>query len=122
VFGDGYYWQGVVFGCIFLGAALAPWRLIVNVFTAFLGKVSYSIYLIHTTAIYFMSPVYQWIYAKTTSLSLAFIACLAVTLIVVLPLSYLAYRLIEQPGISLGKMFVSKYNARHVARARPRPS
>ena len=122
VFGDGYYWQGVVFGCIFLGAALAPWRLIINGFTGFLGKVSYSIYLIHTTAIYFMSPVYQWVYAQTTSLSLAFLACLAVTLMVVLPLSYLAYRLIEQPGISVGKMVVARFNARHVAHARPRSS
>lgn len=108
VFGDGYYWQGVVFGCIFLGTALAPWRLIVNAFTGFLGKVSYSIYLTHTTAIYFMSPLYQWIYAQTASLTLAFLASLATTLLVVLPISYLTYSLIEQPGIRLGKKVAAR--------------
>jgi len=82
--------------------------LIVNAFTGFLGKVSYSIYLTHTTAIYFMSPLYQWIYAQTASLTLAFLASLATTLLVVLPISYLTYSLIEQPGIRLGKKVAAR--------------
>jgi peptidoglycan/LPS O-acetylase OafA/YrhL len=108
VFGDGYYWQGVVFGCMFMGLALAPWPLIVNPVTAFLGKVSYSIYLTHTTAIFFMSPVYQRVYAQIPSLTLAFLVSLLLTLAVVLPISYLTYRLIEEPGIALGRKFASR--------------
>lgn len=113
VFGDGYYWQGVVFGCMFMGLALAPWPLIVNPVTAFLGKVSYSIYLTHTTAIFFMSPVYQRIYAQVPSLTLAFLISLLLTLSVVLPISYLTYRFIEEPGISLGRKVASRLMSRH---------
>ena len=113
VFGDGYYWQGVVFGCMFMGLALAPWRLIVNPVTAFLGKTSYSIYLTHTTAIFFMSPLYQRIYAQIPSLTLAFLVSVTLTLSVVLPISYLTYKFIEEPGISLGRNIASRFMVRH---------
>lgn len=103
VFGDGYYWQGIVFGFIFAGLALYPWRILVNRATRFLGKISYSVYLSHTTAIFFLAPVYRLIYSGSPSLSLAFLACLALTLAIVLPISILTYKVIEEPGITLGK-------------------
>ena len=112
IFGDNYYWQGVVFGCLFMGLALSPWRLVVNATTAWLGKISYSVYLLHTTAIYLMIPVYRWLYATLPSLTLAFLAALALTLAVVLPLSALTYRLVEKPGIVLGKRLMARWAAR----------
>lgn len=115
--GDAYYWQGVVFGLLFMGLALAPWKPVVNACTTFLGKVSYSVYLTHTTAIYFLSPVYQQIYARSPSLSVAFLASLTLTLLVVLPISMLTYRFIEVPGISAGKWLALRFNARHAVRA-----
>lgn len=103
VFGDIYYWQGVVYGLIFMGLAMAPWRSLVNGVTTWLGKVSYSIYLLHTTVIYFMAPVYRMVYAHSPSLSVAFVACLALTFAITLPLSAVTYRWVELPGIKLGK-------------------
>jgi peptidoglycan/LPS O-acetylase OafA/YrhL len=108
VFGDSYYWQGVVFACMFMGLALSPWRLVVNRATRFLGKVSYSVYLVHTTVIFLLTPVYHWIYRHLPSLSASFLLSLAVTLLLVLPLSYLTYRFVEEPGIRLGKRISRK--------------
>ena len=109
IFGDMYYWQGPVFGAVFLGLAFAPWRLVVNAATAFLGKISYSIYLNHTTVIYLLQPVYQRIYGATDSLSVAFLSCLVLTLAVTLPVSMITYRLVEKPGIALGKKLIARF-------------
>ena len=103
VFGDSYYWQGMVFACMFMGLALSPWRLVVNRATRFLGTVRYSVSLLHTTVIFLLTPVYQWIYRHLPSLTASFLLSLAVTLVLVLPLSYLTYRFVEEPGIRLGK-------------------
>jgi peptidoglycan/LPS O-acetylase OafA/YrhL len=115
VFGNPYYWQGVIFALLFLGLALAPWRAIVNRGTRFLGKISYSVYLNHTTAILFLTPVLRWYYAHSPSLTVAFLASLATVLAVVLPVSYLTYRFIEEPGINFGKKAAGWFKARHEA-------
>jgi len=110
--GDGYYWQGVAYSLLFLGLSMAPWRMIVNRATRFLGKTSYSIYLTHTTAIYLMIPLLRWYYAHLPSLTLAFLACFFSVLAVVLPISWLTYRFIEEPGIRLGKRVATWLRAR----------
>jgi peptidoglycan/LPS O-acetylase OafA/YrhL len=112
VFGNGYYWQGIVYGLLFIGLAMAPWRAIVNRATRFLGKVSYSIYLNHPTCVYLLVPVYRRIYAHSPSLTLSFLGCVAVTFAVLLPLSWLTYRFIEAPGIEWGKKVMKRFNAR----------
>lgn len=117
VFGDSYYWQGIVFACMFMGLALSPWRLVVNRATRFLGKISYSVYLVHTTVIYFLTPVYHSIYRQFPSLSVCFLLSLATTLALVLPLSYLTYRFVEEPGIRLGKR-ISRRRAEKAANPR----
>ncbi len=103
VFGDLFYWQGVAYGSILLGTAMSPWKVIVNRITTFLGKVSYSVYLLHTTVIYLLSPVYARIYGESPSLSISFLSCLFLTFAIVVPLSWISYRFIEVPGISLGR-------------------
>lgn len=112
IFGDGYYWQGGVFALIFMGLALYPWRPLVNRATRYLGKISYSVYLSHTTVIFFLSPVYGLLYQRIPSLTGAFLACLLLTLAIVLPISALTYRLIEAPGITLGKKVARKLMTR----------
>jgi peptidoglycan/LPS O-acetylase OafA/YrhL len=103
VFGDSYYWQGIAYALLFLGLSLAPWRMLVNRTTRYLGKISYSIYLNHPTIVLLLAPVYHALYRNAPSLSVAFLASFAVTLSVVLPISALTYRWIEVPGIALGK-------------------
>lgn len=116
IFDDSYYWQGIVFACLFMGLALSPWRLIVNSATRYLGKISYSVYLVHTTVIFFMAPAYHWIYRHSSSLTVCFLASLLLTLMIVLPLSSLTYRFIEEPGITMGKKLAARLKESSVKR------
>jgi peptidoglycan/LPS O-acetylase OafA/YrhL len=102
--GNQYYWQGPIFLCLLLGAAWAPIRLIVNRFSTYLGRISYSLYLNHPTLVLLLSPVYAWIYRHELGLSISFLACAIITLGVVIAVSEATYRLIEYPGIKLGKL------------------
>ncbi|MFY2763405.1 acyltransferase family protein [Arenimonas sp. MALMAid1274] len=112
VFGTAYAWPGVVCAILAIGLALCPTRLMVNRATAYLGKVSYSVYLLHPTLVYFLIPVYRRIYAEAGNLSLAFLASLALTLAILLPLSSLTYRWIEKPGIQFGRRIASRWSPR----------
>lgn len=112
LFGDSYYWQAITFGALFMGLACSPWTIVVNRVTRYLGKVSYSVYLTHTTLIFFLTPVYQRIYELGASLTLGFLGSLLVTFAVVLPVSALTYRFVEEPGIRLGKKLARDWGIR----------
>ncbi len=103
IFGDPYYWQAVLFTLLLLGLARAPLRLLVNRITGYLGRISYSLYLNHPTIVLLLAPVYVRIHSDLANSTLAFLACVAVTLAVCIVASELTYRLVEEPGIKLGK-------------------
>lgn len=103
LFGDQYYWQAVIFTLLLLGLGWSPVKLVVNRVTSYMGRISYSMYLNHPTVVLLLSPVYVWIYRQQLGLTVSFLACLAVTLVVVIVMSELTYRFVEEPGIRLGK-------------------
>ncbi|MFO1153766.1 MAG: acyltransferase [Rhodospirillales bacterium] len=107
-----YEWQGITFGCLLLGSALAPLRLIVNTTTIFFGKISYSLYLNHSTVIFFLQPVYSHIYATRWGTSLKFLLAVVLTTAIVVPLSYLSYLVIEVPGMRIGQRLVNWFQRR----------
>jgi peptidoglycan/LPS O-acetylase OafA/YrhL len=77
--------------------------ILVNRVTVFLGKISYSMYLLHPVLVYAIMPVYTSIYKLPVSLSMKFIACSLLTLLPLVAISYCTFLLIESPGIQLGK-------------------
>lgn len=103
-----YYWQGIIFGTFVVGLALSPTSILVNRVTAFLGKISYSTYLLHSPIIVWLMPVYAEIYSWPAVVSFKFLTCAALTLAVLVPISYAAFRLIEQPGINWGRRIVDR--------------
>ncbi len=103
IFGDSYYWQGILFAMLLLGLAHAPMRLLVNWFTRYLGRISYSLYLNHPTIIFLLTPIYIQIQKSLTNPSLSIAACLVLTTAICVVVSELTYRLIEVPGINFGK-------------------
>jgi peptidoglycan/LPS O-acetylase OafA/YrhL len=109
ILGNPYYFQAVAYGLIFIGLALFPWRLVVNRVTTFLGKVSYSVYLLHPTLVYLLIPVYRRIHEQQTDLSVAFLACTGLTFLLLIPLAWVSYRLIEVPGVRLGKRLEARW-------------
>lgn len=100
--GNIYYWQGLVYLLLLIGLCFAPLKAVVNRLTMRLGKISYSLYLIHPTVIYLMIPVYRRIYAHVPTISLAMLTCYAITVAIVIAISEITYRFVEEPGIRLG--------------------
>lgn len=109
VFGNLYYWQAVVYSCALLGLSVAPWRWVVNRATRWLGEVSYSVYLWHPLVVIALVPAYTVIQSRIPNLTLGFFACVALTLLVLLPLSRLSYRWVEQPGIRLSRRLAQRW-------------
>jgi peptidoglycan/LPS O-acetylase OafA/YrhL len=103
---DVIYWQGVIFGILLLGLAVAPLGFFVNRVTRFFGEISYSLYLNHPTLVFLLMPVYRAVYGVRSLVSVQFGACLLLTLGLLAALSYGSYRLIEQPGIRLGSRLI----------------
>jgi peptidoglycan/LPS O-acetylase OafA/YrhL len=103
LFPDSYYWEAVIYSCLLLGLGILPSRIVVNAVTLFWGRISYSIYLLHPPTVFLLAPVFRRLYAVELPLSVRFLACSAVTLAVVLPLAWVFYKLIELPGMRLGK-------------------
>jgi peptidoglycan/LPS O-acetylase OafA/YrhL len=100
--------QSLIYGALLLGLSLSPVKLVVNRFTQFYGKISYSVYLCHATTVFFMAPVFAVFYKNTEYKTLAFAASVATALAVVTPLSYLTYRFVEAPGNALGRALIRR--------------
>jgi len=101
--------SSVAFVLLKLSLSINPNRLIVNRFTRFFGTISYSLYLIHPFVVEPLKPVYVYIYGHTFySTDLSLFLCILPTLLIVTPVSLLAYHLIERPGIRVGKKVIAK--------------
>ena len=76
-----------------------------NAVTRFLGRISYSLYLMHSLVLWGLSAlgVFAWITAQVGAAYAGYWACAAVSVLAVLPVSYLMYRAAEKPGIALGE-------------------
>lgn len=103
----GLVWQGVAYCLLTLGLALYPWRGLVNFFTVRLGKMSYSLYLNHPSLIFWLAPVYYWLYSLNELTTFGFIASFAVTLAILSPISWVSYSYIERWGIRQGERIIS---------------
>jgi peptidoglycan/LPS O-acetylase OafA/YrhL len=100
---DPYYIRGIILTALVVGLALNPLKIVVNKITAFLGKISYSMYLCHPPLIALLYPLYQHIYILQIPLLLKFLLCAGVTITLLIGVSFITYRFIEKPGIRLGK-------------------
>ncbi|HFK2921820.1 TPA: acyltransferase family protein [Stenotrophomonas maltophilia] len=103
-----WQWQlsGLGYLCLLLGFSQCPPRWLVNRLTAWLGTVSYSLYLGHPIVIAVLGPVFARVLAAQGS-SVGYLLCVALTLLVVLPLAALGHRFVEAPMIRLGKRLMS---------------
>jgi len=103
-FADARVWQGVIYGTLVVGLCLNPLKIFVNRFTAYLGRISYSLYLGHTTVVLFITPIYRLIYGARVSTTIAYLSCYLLTLFLTIGLADLTYRFIEAPGVRCGKI------------------
>jgi hypothetical protein len=94
---------------LILGLAINEWYVIVNPLTQFLGKISYSLYLIH----FFIFKFIQILLFKIDKNVMGNITGFALFVLISFPLailvSYFTYSWIELPGIHKGKRLIQFY-------------
>lgn len=99
-------YAGAMFATLVVFLAYYPIKIIVNRAFITLGKLSFSIYLIHFSVLHFLNDIglvsylgnSNWHSVSFTLMVLIFTSAIA----------YFTYRFIEVPGISLGKNLISR--------------
>lgn len=101
-----HFYYGIVFAVLTLGLYFGPGKLIVNQFTQWIGKISYSLYLVHFIL---LSHITTWFplgenIGKTTQFIIYFSLLFSLSSAI----SYVTYRLVEIPGVEFGKKLIHK--------------
>jgi peptidoglycan/LPS O-acetylase OafA/YrhL len=96
------YPESLVGLLLLLALALHPWALFVNPVTRFLGKISYSMYLLH-----FFPYVYLESHIHGSPLTY-FAVCFCRTMAITVPLAYITWRWVEEPGRALGRRLIEQ--------------
>jgi peptidoglycan/LPS O-acetylase OafA/YrhL len=96
---------GLAFAALSIWQSTWPSRWSANRLFEYLGERSYSIYLLHPVVIVVLKSPIQSAYAMLTPHlgAYAFFACAGLTLLPLLILSEVTYRLVELPSIRLGQ-------------------
>jgi peptidoglycan/LPS O-acetylase OafA/YrhL len=98
-------------GMLLLLSAVFYCSFLENKATRFLGKISYSFYLLHFVV---FLTLQRWAISQATahpflsSNTARFVGCFFVTLLLTTPLAYVTWRWVEEPGIHLGRRIITK--------------
>jgi peptidoglycan/LPS O-acetylase OafA/YrhL len=93
---------GSAFALLVLSQAMHPIIILVNPVTKFLGKISYSLYLMHPLLIW-STGLTPWAAGLTDDRNLVIPVVALVTLAVAVPIAYVLYVTVEAPFISLAR-------------------
>ncbi|WP_414444091.1 acyltransferase family protein [Burkholderia sp. 22PA0106] len=112
---DGLTVEAVIYGALLIGLSIRPPRLLVNPFTRFYGKISYSVYLSHAATLAVLGKVFAVIYAHVHYVTLAYGLSVALGLGIVTMISSVTYRFVETPGNQLGKSLIRRLRQQRAA-------
>lgn len=88
-----------------------PWKLYVNRFTVFLGKISYSSYLLHFLVIKQITIVIEKTAPSLMTNTMMYFSVVTITsFIITIPLAYLSYKYIELTAVSIGKSAIKRFS------------
>jgi peptidoglycan/LPS O-acetylase OafA/YrhL len=96
----------LLFGSLLL--AYRPYRLLVNSVTAYIGRVSYSVYLMHFVALQLVLWTARSWFTPTFHATVPLAVAFPVVLALAVAISSVTYRLIELPGQKLGQYFIAR--------------
>jgi peptidoglycan/LPS O-acetylase OafA/YrhL len=112
----GHVVVAVLLACLTAALALYPSAAAVNRITIFMGKTSFSLYLLHGLALPAAAAIVGRIFAAAgvhASGPVAFASVLTVLLLICVPAAWATYRLIELPGMALGKLVIERLKNPH---------
>jgi len=102
---------GFPFVVLCIAMAMHPSRIISNPVTRYLGKISFSLYLVHPTIVYGLGHmgVYTWVYTFfPTSWTAGYVASVVIAMALITSISLITFKYIEQPGMEWGKRLSRK--------------
>ena len=94
----------LAFASLIWGLSIVPWRALVNPVTCYVGTVSFSAYLVQ---FWVFNEIAPWIVPHTTGM-IRFGLTFAVATVCTVALATVTYRLVEVPGMALGKIVVRR--------------
>jgi peptidoglycan/LPS O-acetylase OafA/YrhL len=95
----------LAFAALVWGLSIVPWRILVNPVTRYLGAVSFSAYLVQ---FWVLDEIRPWIVSTGTRGTLRFGLTFAVATVLTIAAASVTYRLVEKPGMALGKRVVER--------------
>jgi len=101
------YLSSLALALLVLGLSIFPWPILVNPFTRFVGRISFSVYLLHYYVLHFAQNVANRSALLVHHPLVAFSVLVLTTTTAIIPLSYLTFRLVEEPGRLLGKLLIA---------------
>ena len=116
------YFSSFVFLPLILSLSIYPWRILVNKVTMFIGKISYSLYLLHFFVLLGMGtllqkidlrsshPVSHYVFGQLAGCVLVYVVVLSISI----PICMLSWKFIEQPGIRLGRRLIARREGRTI--------
>jgi peptidoglycan/LPS O-acetylase OafA/YrhL len=115
---------GIAFSFIILGTFYYPIILMVNGFTIYMGKISYSCYILHFPVIYLMSNYKVIDIINGISINIfgnlykyiTFITVSSIIILITLIIASITYKLIEKPLIIFGKRVIRYIIGRKLSR------
>lgn len=110
-----YYPLSIGYVFLILGLYCWPIKILVNRFTIFIGKLSFSIYLLHPIIIYSLKLRIYTFFKFVNSDILTFLLTFAVLFACTTIVSWITFYFIESPGIRAGKRIVAKLVANRMA-------
>jgi peptidoglycan/LPS O-acetylase OafA/YrhL len=108
---------GPFFTLLVISQAITPVALISNRIFAYLGNLSFGLYLCHPPVVYLLKATYGRIYSWDLGLEASFLICTLLTFACVIPVAVLAHRFVEKPGMKLGERLIFKKYGVDYARA-----
>lgn len=107
-FGDQTTVQAVMFASLLIGLSVSDSKIIVNRASIFLGKVSYSFYLSHSTILFLLSPLIMWVGARTGNTFISYFIIALSCIVIIASFSFVTYKLVEQPGNNIGRKIIRR--------------
>ncbi len=103
---------GVPFGLLCLGVALHPARILADPVSRYLGKISYSLYLLHPNILIALGEwgVFRWVYEEPMAGHplRAYVICAVIAVAVIAAMASLTFWAIERPGMNWGKRVATR--------------
>lgn len=102
----------LIYSVLFCGVGLllgtCPWAFLVNTPLRFLGKISYSCYLLHFLVLKELLVLQERYSLILSDQHVRFLVLLLLTILITVPLSWVSYKLIECPAIGLGRALIKR--------------